>query len=56
MRRNIFSISFEVYCSECGNEVDVHETNLSVSIEPCQKCIEKAFEDGKETGKVEAQS
>ncbi len=55
MKKNIFNITFEVYCNECGNEVEAHETNLSVSIEPCRKCIEEAFEEGKETGKVESE-
>ena len=41
-----FRVEFEVCCNECGAELEVNETNNNVSVEPCQKCLEKAYDEG----------
>lgn len=53
------SIDFSVYCDKCGaglcNETTVRHDSaeVSISIEPCETCLENADEEGFERGKEE---
>ena len=50
-----FEVEFEVYCS-CGEDLcnqsvgELKRKNLRVTVEPCEKCLEKEKEDGRKTG------
>lgn len=52
------TVSFECYCSYCGagicNNVTVKEAawkgRIRLDIEPCEKCLESAKEEGFEDG------
>ena len=50
-----FEVEFEVYCS-CGEGLcnqsvgELKRKNLRVTVEPCEKCLEKEKEDGRKTG------
>ena len=50
MKRNIFTVTFEVCCAECGGGLDINETNNNVLVVPCQKCLERAFVSGEKAG------
>ena len=45
------SLEFEVWCS-CGNGLCNHTRDRKggIEVEPCEKCLEKAREEGKEEG------
>ena len=51
-------VNFEVFC-ECGNglcnqtSVDDRTRRISLTVEPCRICIDKAKEEGFEDGKKE---
>ena len=50
------TVSFSCYCSKCGagmcGNVEVSESGrgIRLDIEPCEKCIENANEEGFEGG------
>ena len=45
------SIEFEVWCS-CGNGLcnQTKEVKGGIQVEPCEKCLESAREEGREEG------
>ena len=45
--RNSFEVTFEVCCAECGEGLEATETNNNISVELCQKCLEKAIKESK---------
>ncbi len=55
-------VEFEVFCSRCGaglcNQTkaeDAYRTRLArVSVSPCDKCLEQAYDDGYEKGTKQA--
>ena len=54
-----FEVEFEVFCS-CGaglcNQSETRSGNkLSVTVEPCEKCLEDSREGGYEDGYKEAE-
>ena len=50
-----FEVEFEVYCS-CGEDLcnqsitSLTRQGLIVKVDPCEKCLRKAQDDGWETG------
>ena len=54
------SIEFDVYCHECGGELNVKTSvssgyrgqSLSIEADPCDTCINKAREEGREEAEV----
>lgn len=54
------AVEFEVWCSECGegicNNMTLKSTKygtVTFTCEPCEKCLDKAREDGVEKGRDE---
>ena len=47
----LIEIEFEVWCS-CGNGLcnQTRDRKGGIEVEPCEKCLEKAREEGKEEG------
>lgn len=43
------SIEFEAYC-ECGNLLNCKEIRDGIEVEPCEKCLEIAKEEGRDEG------
>jgi len=47
-------VDFSVYCSKCGNglcrETEVDNRKMTISVEPCSKCLEKKYDAGYEKG------
>jgi hypothetical protein len=52
-------IEFEVECDECGASLTAsvtpgtYRTNQVVKVEPCEKCVEDAKDEGIDEGKAE---
>ena len=43
------TIEFEVYC-ECGEILNSKNDRNDITVEPCEKCLETAREEGREEG------
>lgn len=45
------TVAFDVYCSGCGKGichlVDVDDRRKRIHVEPCEKCLEDAKEEGR---------
>ena len=52
MKRNRFILDFEVFCSVCGEPLDVTEKNCSISVAPCPKCLEEEYQEGKNDNNI----
>ena len=58
----ILELDFEVYCGRCGdglcnNSTEGRTTGWGqpfIKVEPCEKCLNESFEDGKKQGAEEA--
>ena len=43
------TIEFEVWC-ECGTLLDTRDVRGGVEVDPCEKCLEAAKEEGRNEG------
>lgn len=59
------TIEFDMYCAKCGkglcNQTEVcppshSKSGISVHVEPCERCIDEALDQGYEKGVDETQS
>ena len=41
-------VDFDLECEECGRPVRGELTNTTISVEPCDHCINEAVEDAKD--------
>ncbi len=48
MKKGFFEVGFEISCIECGTGLEVDITNNTISVGNCEKCIEKAYQEGKQ--------
>jgi hypothetical protein len=55
-------ISIKAVCAECGDYLDTisekdvsekYSATVEVEIGPCEKCMDRKFEEGRENGKEE---
>ena len=44
------SIEFEVWCSWCGIGLQTKDVSGGIEVEPCEKCLEAAREEGRDEG------
>ena len=43
-------MAIELFCEECGNELETHVLNRKVTVDPCGKCADEARDQGYEDG------
>lgn len=43
-------MAIELFCEECGNELETHVLNRKVTVDPCAKCADEARDQGYEDG------
>lgn len=49
-------VDLEVLC-KCGDDLKFSNRNASqIEVEPCQRCLDESYEDGRGDGKVEAEN
>ena len=51
MKHHTTELSIEVECDECGTSLEATSPRSGLLlVKPCQKCLDKAYEDGENEG------